>query len=242
MSETLIQAHQLSLEIANLRILEQVDLQLKAGQITTLIGANGSGKSSLLKILMGVQMPTSGYVTRQAGLALGYMPQKLLLDTHLPMQVVDFLSLAPLANKQQIDYWLERLNIQQLYAHSLHKLSGGQWQRVLLARALLNRPAILFLDEPMQGIDVSGQKELYRLIPVLRDELGCAVFMVSHDLHLVMAATDEVICLNKHVCCSGSPSEVTKNPAYLDLFGQEYAPYIHQHNHEHHVCDDKGGL
>lgn len=237
MSQVLIRAHEVSLQLAHTCILEAVNLRLEAGQITTLIGANGSGKTSLLKILMGLQQPSSGRVERRANLALGYMPQKLMLETHLPIRVVDFLALAPLANTQQINYWLDKLNILQLYKHSLHRLSGGQWQRVLLARALLNRPDILFLDEPMQGIDVSGQKELYRLIPVLRDELQCAVFMVSHDLHLVMAATDEVICLNKHICCSGHPSEVSQNPAYLNLFGQEYAPYVHHHNHEHHLCE-----
>lgn len=238
MSESLIDAQAISLNIAGKSIIENVSLVLKRGQITTLIGSNGSGKTSLLKLLMGLSKPTKGHIKRKAGLSIGYMPQKLMLDELLPIRVMDFLSLARLSNKNHIQAGLERLNIAHLQQQSLHDLSGGQWQRVLLLRALLNKPDVLFLDEPMQGIDLAGQKELYTLLPNLRDELGCAILMVSHDLHLVMAATDEVICINKHICCSGSPYEVAQDPTYLSLFGNnEVVPYLHQHNHSH----DLGG-
>lgn len=231
MQDILISAKNISLELGQLSILEDISIDIKRGQITTLIGTNGSGKTSLLKIFLGLTKPSYGQIERKPNLSIGYMPQRLMLNELLPMRVYDFLSLAHLGNKQKINQWLSRLEIVDLEKQSLHNLSGGQWQRVLLIRALLNNPDVLFLDEPMQGIDLTGQKALYNLIPTLRDELNCAVMMVSHDLHLVMAQTDEVICLDKRICCSGAPSKIQQHPAYLSLFGQEYAAYIHHHNH-----------
>ncbi len=241
---TILSASQLQLTRQHKTVLEDISLNLKAGQIITLIGPNGCGKSTLIKVLLGLETADSGKVTRRPGLRIGYMPQRLSLDQRMPLTVTGFLQLARGASNERIHYWLERLAISALDRQPVHDLSGGEWQRVLLARALLIKPDLLVLDEPVQGVDVQGQLELYRLIPQLRDELGCAVLMVSHDLHLVMAATDEVICLNGHVCCSGHPDTVSVDPAYIRLFGahqqgQQQAPIAHYtHHHDHQHCAD----
>ena len=238
MSTPLLRASQLHLKRTHKVVLDNISLEVDAGRIITLIGPNGCGKSTLIKVLLGLEQADRGDIVRQPKLRVGYMPQKLNLDARLPLTVDGFLRLAPGADTQQINYWLERLNIQGLHALSVHGLSGGEWQRVQLARALLRKPQLLVLDEPVQGVDVQGQLELYKLIPQLRDELGCAVVMVSHDLHLVMAATDEVICLNGHICCSGHPEQVSVDPAYIDLFGQRPAIAHYTHQHDHHHCLD----
>ena len=238
----LLHASGLTLQRSHKTVLDNINIKLEAGQIITVIGPNGCGKSTLIKVLLGLETADSGNIQRQPGLRVGYMPQKLNLDERLPLTVDGFLKLAKGADKQQINHWLKRLNIEGLRSLSVHGLSGGEWQRVLLARALLLKPQLLVLDEPVQGVDVQGQMELYQLIPQLRDELGCAVLMVSHDLHLVMAATDEVICLNGHVCCSGHPDQVSVDPAYLSLFGaaSDQQPTIahYTHHHDHHHCLD----
>ncbi|ASP38043.1 zinc ABC transporter ATP-binding protein ZnuC [Bacterioplanes sanyensis] len=247
MATELVRAEQLTLERQHKTVLDNISLSLSAGQILTLIGPNGCGKSTLVKVLLGLEKVDRGTVWRAPGLRIGYMPQRLQLDDRLPLTVGGFLALSRHAKPGDIEHWLERLNIRALQQQSVHRLSGGEWQRVLLARALLNRPQWLVLDEPVQGVDVQGQLELYELIPQLRDELGCAVVMVSHDLHLVMAATDEVVCLNGHVCCSGHPDQVSVDPAYLSLFGRQpaMAHYTHHHDHAHcldgHVEPTRGG-
>ncbi len=234
----LIRASQLQLKRQHKTVLDGVSLSLLPRQIITLIGPNGCGKSTLIRVLLGLERADFGTVERAPALRIGYMPQKLSLDQRMPLSVWSFLKLARGARSGDIRYWLKRIGIEALAQLSVHDLSGGEWQRVLLARALLMKPDLLVLDEPVQGVDVQGQIELYNLIPKLRDELGCAVLMVSHDLHLVMAATDEVICLNGHVCCSGHPNKVSADPAYLRLFGRvsEAAPlvqYTHHHDHVH---------
>lgn len=244
--QLLLKAGGLSLQFRQKKVLDNISLTITAGQIITLIGPNGCGKSTLTKVLLGLQKANSGKITRKRGLRVGYMPQKLQLDERLPLTVRGFLRLTKGCHHNDIDAWLERLNIKTLRDQSVHNLSGGEWQRVLLARALLIKPELLVLDEPVQGVDVQGQLELYQLIPQLRDELGCAVLMVSHDLHLVMAATDEVICLNGHICCSGHPDTVSADPAYLELFGRKLespiAHYTHHHDHEHcSETHDHGG-
>lgn len=235
---TVLVADAISLVRQHKVVLDRVSLSLQQGQIMTLIGPNGCGKSTLIRVLLGLEQADSGQVLRHARLRIGFMPQRLALDARLPLTVEGFLLLAHGASKATVTQWLQRLQIEPLRNLSVHTLSGGEWQRVLLVRALLNRPQLLVLDEPVQGVDVQGQLALYELIPQLRDELGCAVLMVSHDLHLVMAATDEVVCLNGHVCCSGHPDQVTIDPAYLTLFGQQpvapiIAPYTHHHDHQH---------
>ena len=242
--EPILRADNLSLTFGQKKVLDQISLNIQPRQIITLIGPNGCGKSTLIKVLLGLETADSGKVTRRPGLRIGYMPQRLSLDQRMPLTVTGFLQLARGASNERISYWLDRLSIGALAQQSVHDLSGGEWQRVLLARALLIKPDLLVLDEPVQGVDVQGQLELYSLIPQLRDELGCAVLMVSHDLHLVMAATDEVICLNGHVCCSGHPDTVSIDPAYIRLFGarpqgQQQAPIAHYtHHHDHQHCAD----
>jgi zinc transport system ATP-binding protein len=220
-------------------ILEDVSLSLLPGKIMTLIGPNGAGKTTLLKVLLNLIPVSRGTLTRKPGLKIGYMPQKLELNPTLPMTVERLLSLgtpertSKIQNK--IDTCLKEVGALALKHAPLTVLSGGEMQRVMLARALLIDPNLLVLDEPMQGVDVLGQEELYQLIAKIRDNRGCAILLVSHDLHLVMAASDEVICLNTHVCCSGHPNQVTEDPNYQKLF---VAPYQHEHDHRHDgVCD-----
>ena len=240
----LIQAHQLLLKRQHKTILHDVSLTIHQGEIITVIGPNGCGKSTLIRVLLGLEKIDAGTGERMPNLRIGYMPQKLSLDERMPLSVWSFLKLTRDVRSKDIRYWLKRLNIEVLLNHSVHTLSGGEWQRVLLAKALLMKPDLLVLDEPVQGVDIQGQLELYSLIPQLRDELGCAILMVSHDLHLVMAATDEVICLNGHICCSGTPDKVSIDPAYLQLFGKQMVsaplvPYTHHHDHEHdHQCGE----
>ncbi|MGH1374274.1 MAG: zinc ABC transporter ATP-binding protein ZnuC, partial [Cellvibrionaceae bacterium] len=232
----LISGTQLGLQFGDRTILSDVSLTLKKGEIVTLIGPNGAGKTSLVRIVLGLQKPSSGELTRQKNLRIGYMPQKIHIEASLPLTVQRFLRLAS-KDKLAIEESLKLTGIPQLLNSPMQSLSGGETQRVLLARALLRNPDLLVLDEPVQGVDVAGQSALYRLIADIRDQRGCGVLMVSHDLHLVMAATDTVICLNQHVCCHGHPESVTEDPAYLELFGQTtqsgIAVYTHHHDHDH---------
>ena len=199
-----------------------------------MIGPNGAGKTTLLRLLLGLTRPSVGKVWRRPGLRLGYMPQRLQIDPSMPMSVLRFLQLGQAQlDRPQAEAALQRVGAGQLADASLAALSGGEMQRVLLARAASRRPQLLVLDEPTQGVDIGGQGEVYQLIAALRDELGCGVLLVSHDLHLVMAATDKVLCINQHICCEGHPEQVSRDPAYLELFGDKLAPYTHQHNHEH---------
>lgn len=244
-AEVLIEASNINQTWGNRHVLQSIDLTISENEIVTIIGPNGCGKSSLLRILLGLNNPDSGEITRRKGLRIGYMPQKLRIDDRLPLTVSRFLMLAPGARIQRVNEWLARLSIDSLAQQPVQNLSGGEWQRVLLARALLIEPHLLVLDEPVQGVDVQGQKELYQLLPELRNELGCGIVLVSHDLHLVMAQTDRVICLNGHVCCSGHPDLVSISDEYNSLFGQrmiapeiapELAHYTHHHDHVH--CTD----
>ncbi|WP_350333614.1 ATP-binding cassette domain-containing protein [Coralliovum pocilloporae] len=214
-----------------------VDLSLKAGEIVTLIGPNGSGKSTTTKLALGVHKPDEGSVARQAGLTVGYVPQKLVIDWTLPLTAERFMGLTGSVPKRDRDMALERTGVAHLARADMRTLSGGEFQRVLLARAIARKPQLLVLDEPVQGVDFSGEIALYDLIRDIRDELGCGVLMVSHDLHLVMAATDRVICLNGHICCQGTPTAVAETAEYRDLFGGQAAAtlavYAHQHDHVH---------
>jgi zinc transport system ATP-binding protein len=217
-------------------ILQDVSLKVDKGEILTLIGPNGAGKTTLTRLLLGLIKPDSGTIARHPRLRLGYMPQKLVIESHLPLSVERFLKLA---RKQRLPITdvADDLGIGSLFNRPIHAISGGELQRVLLARALLGEPNLLVLDEPVQGVDVAGQIQLYQLIVELRDKLGCGVIMVSHDLHLVMASTDTVVCLNHHICCHGHPDTVSSDPAFLELFGQpqnaSLAIYTHHHDHVH---------
>ncbi|WP_299940212.1 ATP-binding cassette domain-containing protein [uncultured Microbulbifer sp.] len=238
-SESLITADNVSLQLAGRQLLKDITLELRQDDIVTLIGPNGAGKTTLLRLLLGLSRPSSGIIWRKPGLRIGYMPQRLHIDSAMPMSVERFLLLGQRHLKpSQAQAALDRVGAGQLKNTSLSNLSGGEMQRVLLARAASRKPHLLVLDEPTQGVDVGGQGELYQLIATLRDELGCGVLLVSHDLRLVMAATDRVLCLNQHICCHGLPEQVSRDPAYLELFGDKVAPYTHQHNHQHHLSGD----
>lgn len=225
-------------------VLENVDLAVHAGEIVAVIGPNGSGKTTLLRVLLGLIPAADGRVWRRPGLRLGYMPQRLMVDPTLPLTVGRFLALGGgRGGRPRRVGILAEVGADYLEKSPIQGLSGGEMQRVLLARALLREPELLVLDEPVQGVDIAGQAELYALIAAVRDRCGCGVLLVSHDLHLVMAATDRVVCLNHHVCCTGHPEAVSRDPAYLSLFGTESADrvavYRHHHDHGH---DAAGGV
>lgn len=236
----LVNVSHLNISIGQQIILQDIDLKVHQGEIVTLIGPNGAGKSTLVKAVLGLRQPTSGSVYKKPGLCMGYMPQKLLVESYMPLTVLRFLELAPY--QQTLDDIIEEVGIRPLLSLPMQTISGGESQRVLLARALLSNPQLLVLDEPAQGVDVVGQQALYQLIIRIRDRWQCGILMVSHDLHIVMAGTDSVICLNKHVCCSGLPSAVSRHPEFLKLFGiQEpagFAVYTHTHNHRHDLGGD----
>ncbi len=236
MSEPLIRLQQVSVGFRQESVLENVQLTVNAGEIVTLIGPNGAGKTTLVRAVLGLLKPDSGSVWRKPRLRIGYMPQKLTVDPTLPLSVLRFLRLVPGVDRHTALAALAEVGAEQVIDSPLQNISGGELQRVLLARALLREPELLVLDEPVQGVDVAGQAELYRLITQLRDRHGCGVLMVSHDLHLVMSTTDQVVCLNRHVCCSGHPEQVSGDPAFVELFGQDaqsLAIYHHHHDHAH---------
>ncbi len=235
--DALLTAHNIGITVDGRQILEGVDLTIKSGEISTLIGPNGAGKTTLLRILLALLQPSMGEVERRPKLRIGYMPQRLSLSENLPLTVQHFLSLAQGSSNSAISKIGAKLRITHLLKAPMQRLSGGENQRVLLARAILRKPELLVLDEPVQGVDITGQAELYDLISQIRDEYGCGVVMVSHNLHLVMANTDHVICINRHVCCSGHPDAISQHPAYLEMFGApanaNLAIYTHHHDHSH---------
>lgn len=233
MSEPLVRLESINKSFAGRAVLQNISMSIERGHITTIIGPNGAGKSSLIRIILGLVAPDSGRIERSAELRIGYMPQKLHVDTTLPISTYRFLQLAN-SSAEACDKALQLVGIPHVKDSSFHKLSGGELQRVLLARAILRQPNLLVLDEPVQGVDISGQNELYSVITNLRNELNCGVVMVSHDLHLVMSATDHVICLNHHICCQGKPEKITQDPAYIDIFGKT-SLYNHQHDHQHNL-------
>lgn len=242
---TLITAADLTVSFGAVTVLDRIEFAISKGEIVTVIGPNGSGKSTFLRALLGMQKPSSGCVTRREGLKVGYVPQGLHIDVTLPMTVRRFLSLPVRHSGSDIAEVLVRVGVGGFEERQMATLSGGQFQRVLLARALLASPDILILDEPTQALDQPGVAAFYRLIEEVRRETGCAVLMVSHDLHVVMSASDRVICLNRHICCEGAPMVVSAAPEYRALFGLgtggAFALYQHVHDHDHdHPQDQKG--
>ncbi|MDP6189998.1 MAG: zinc ABC transporter ATP-binding protein ZnuC [Gammaproteobacteria bacterium] len=246
MAESILSAQGLMVKRSGRKLIRDVSLNLQAGQITTLIGPNGAGKSTLVRTLLGLQKTSAGTIIKQPGIRIGYMPQKLNLESTLPLTVQRFIDLGLGKHRLQtdlLDSMLGACRVKHLLAQPMQYLSGGETQRVLLLRSLLNSPHLLILDEPVQGVDIAGQVEMYQLIVNIRDQLGCGILMISHDLHMVAAATDQVICLNQHVCCSGHPQQVSQDPAIVELFGSQgvnaLAVYNHQHNHHH---DSQGAI
>ncbi|MEJ8475302.1 metal ABC transporter ATP-binding protein [Roseibium algae] len=219
-----------------------VDLSVMRGEIVTLIGPNGSGKSTTAKLALGILEPSEGKSSRRSGLRVGYVPQKLLIDWTLPLSVARFMSLTARLSAGEIDAALEKTGVQHLLHAEVRHLSGGEMQRVQLARAIARKPDLLVLDEPVQGVDYAGEIAIYDLISGLGEDIGCGILMISHDLHVVMAATDQVVCLNGHVCCRGTPKAVSQSPVFQKLFGHrgDAALAVYEHNHDHvHLPDGR---
>jgi len=239
----LLSANGLKVEIGGHTLLHDVDLTVGEGEIVTLIGPNGGGKTTLVRALLGIQQLTAGTIHRKPGLSIGYVPQHLELNPMMPVTVSRLMTSTRRHTPDAIIHALDETGVAHLNDASVHTLSGGEYRRVLLARALLQNPELLVLDEPVAGVDHAGEVALYDLIQSLRTDRGCGILMVSHDLHVVMAATDRVICLNRHVCCTGKPQEVSQHSEYVRLFGpraaESLAVYEHQHDHAH---DLSGGV
>ena len=219
-------------------LVEGVDLEIHRGKIVTLIGPNGSGKSTTAKIILGLYKNIEGSVERFTK-KIAYVPQKVTIDWTLPIRVIDFMVLTQNLNSDAISNALNLAGVEHLKSRNLRDLSGGEFQRVLLARAIAKKPELLVLDEPVQGVDYSGEVALYGLIKNISESLNCGILLISHDLHVVMSATNHVVCLNGHVCCSGSPVDVAQNKNYKELFGDQSSQllsiYEHEHNHTHSV-------
>lgn len=233
----LIAAEHICVRFGEEEVLHDISLQVQPGEIVTILGPNGSGKSTLLRALLGIVPVAEGRMTRLPGLKIGYVPQRLMIDRTLPITVRRFLSLPIRVTDQAAEEALARVGMAGQGAEQMTTPSGGQLQRVLLARALLGTPQLLMLDEPTSGLDQPGEAAFYRLIEEVRAQTGAAVLMISHDLHVVMAASDRVICLNGHICCEGTPRVVSNAPEYRALFGLgtqgALALYRHEHDHAH---------
>jgi len=213
-----------------------ISLEINQGEIVTLIGPNGSGKTTTAKMILNILNTDEGLVTGKAR-KMAYVPQKINIDWTMPLRVIDFMKITNSLNNTQITESLSMTGVDKLLYNQIHSLSGGEFQRVLIARAIAKKPDLLVLDEPVQGVDFNGELALYNLIKEISVNLNCGILLISHDMHFVMSTTDHVICLNGHICCSGSPSNVVKNPEYIKLFGQHnsetLAYYQHQHDHSH---------
>ena len=217
-------------------LVKGISFEVNKGQIVTLIGPNGSGKTTTAKMILNILNADEGLVTSNTN-KMAYVPQKINIDWTMPLRVIDFMKITSSINNTQITEALALTGVEKLLYDEIHNLSGGEFQRVLIARAVAKKPELLVLDEPVQGVDFNGEIALYNLIKKISDKLNCGILLISHDMHFVMSATDHVICLNGHICCSGTPSSVVKNPAYIKLFGEHNAEtlsyYQHHHDHSH---------
>ena len=223
-------------------LVKGVNLNITKGKIVTLIGPNGSGKTTTAKIALGLYKNIEGTVERLTN-KISYVPQKVSIDWTLPVRVIDFMVLTQDLQDQEINDALNLTGVEHLKNNNLRELSGGEFQRVLLARAIAKKPDLLVLDEPVQGVDFTGEVELYALIKKISETLQCGILLISHDLHVVMSATDYVVCLNGHVCCSGSPAAVAQNKEYKELFGEKSSQLLSLYEHEHdHVHDSDGNI
>ena len=239
-TETLVEVAGAGVRRGDRWLVESVDLKIRRGEIVTLIGPNGSVKSTTAKMITGVLKPDTGSVTRKPELRIGYVPQKLAIDWTLPLTVRRLMNLTSRHSTDEVAAALEAVGIPHLAGADVQHLSGGEFQRALLARAMIRKPDLLVLDEPVQGVDFSGEVALYELITKIRDETQCGVLLISHDLHVVMAATDTVVCFNGHVCCTGSPSTVFHSEEYKQLFGSRAQLALYEHHHDHtHLPDGR---
>ncbi len=244
-SDALLSARDVSLTLNGRSILDHVTIDVRPNEIVTVIGPNGAGKSTLVRCLLGLQPITSGEIIRSKALRIGYVPQRFPQTPNVPLDVRRLLSLTLKPSESEIDAALAETGIAHLKHAAVARLSGGELQRALLARALLRKPELLVLDEPVQAVDFMGEARMYELISEIRRQHGCGILMVSHDLHMVMAESDHVVCLNGHVCCEGGPSKVQQDPEFARLFGPSaarmIAAYTHHHDHDHeshgHGCD-----
>lgn len=234
---TLIEARGVRVDYGQHTVLRDVDFAIRRGEIVTVIGPNGSGKSSFVRALIGATPLAAGSLQRAKGLKIGYVPQRLHLDATMPMTVTRFLGLPDRPDPSAAAAALIRVGLPDAANRQVAALSGGQLQRAILARALLGTPDILILDEPTQNLDQPATAAFYQLIEEIRGSIGCAVLLVSHDLHVVMSASDRVVCINGHICCEGAPTVVSAAPAYRALFGDgtrgALALYQHHHDHSH---------
>ena len=232
----LVKLHEVGFQQNKKWLVKGVSLQVERGKIVTVIGPNGSGKSTTAKIALGIYKNIEGQVEKFTN-NIGYVPQKISIDWTLPLRVKDFMLLTDNLKDDALDEALTLTGVKHLKDKNLGNLSGGEFQRVLLARAISKKPELLVLDEPVQGVDFTGEIALYELIKKISEKLNCGILLISHDLHTVMTATDHVVCLNGHVCCSGSPKDVARNNEYKALFGEQASQtlsvYEHKHDHEH---------
>ena len=217
-------------------LVKGISFEISQGQIVTLIGPNGSGKTTTAKMILNIMNADEGQITRNTD-KMAYVPQKINIDWTMPLRVIDFMKITNNLNDNQVVESLTTTGVDKLLYNQIHNLSGGEFQRVLIARAIAKKPDLLVLDEPVQGVDYNGEIALYNLIKKISVNLNCGILLISHDLHFVMSTTDHVVCLNGHICCSGTPSSVVKNPEYIKLFGEHNSEtlsyYQHHHDHSH---------
>jgi zinc transport system ATP-binding protein len=217
-------------------LVKGISLEVSQGQIVTLIGPNGSGKTTTAKMILNIMSADEGQITRNTN-KMAYVPQKINIDWTMPLRVIDFMKITNNLNNNQVLESLTTTGVDKLLYNQIHNLSGGEFQRVLIARAIAKKPDLLVLDEPVQGVDYNGEIALYNLIKKISVNLNCGILLISHDMHFVMSTTDHVVCLNGHICCSGAPSSIVKNPEYIKLFGEHNSEtlsyYQHHHDHSH---------
>ena len=237
MQNSLIKLNNCGVKRNNKWLVRGVSLNVNKGQIVTLIGPNGSGKSTTAKMALGILKPDEGSNTISQNIKISYVPQKISIDWSLPLRVIDFMNITEKFAKNEIEEALSMTGIKKLIFRDVKNLSGGEFQRLLMARAIAKNPDFLVLDEPVQGVDYPGEIALYKIIQEIVKNLNCGILLISHNLHVVMSQTDHVICLNGHVCCSGAPKSIVKEPEYIKLFGENMDPplalYQHEHDHQH---------
>lgn len=241
-TETLVSVERAEVRLGGQDVLEGIDLTLRQGEFLTVVGPNGAGKTTLAKLVLGLVKPTAGKITRRPGLAIGYVPQRLMPDATLPLTVGRLMTLTRHARRPAVLAALGEVGAEPLIDRQVSQLSGGELQRVLMARALLRDPDLLVLDEPAQNVDFSGQLDLYALIRRIRDDRGCAILLISHDLHVVMSTTDRVLCLNRRMCCSGPPETVVADPGYQALFGPRASEELAIYRHHHGPANDPAAV